>query len=69
MPKNEKISKKIKSEIKFLRRFKLRTATLYTSADSPRRELSAGVLNVTERGRNVGFRMKLLLGIELPGVA
>ena len=59
----------MKSKMKFLRRFKLRTATLNTSADSPRRELSAGVLNVTVRGRNVGFRMKLLLSVELPGLA
>ena len=50
----------MKSKIKFWRRFKLRTATLSTSADSPRRELSAGVLNVTERARKVGFTMKSL---------
>ena len=57
---SQKKSKTMKSKIKFLRRFKLRTATLYTSADSSRRELSAGVLNVTGRARNVGFMMKLL---------
>ena len=50
----------MKSKLQFLRRFKARTATLYPSAHSPRRELSAGVLNVTERARKVGFTMKLL---------
>ena len=52
--------KNMKSKMKFWRRFKPRTATLYPSAHSSRRELCAGVLNVTGRARKVVFTMKLL---------